>query len=80
MQATSWVILLIAICFFFAYRTQFIPDGPFPLSGGKSEAMFYIENSESDTLTCIGDGLIKSSREITNNAAAVNEVPPHLRW
>ncbi|QFJ53920.1 hypothetical protein [Pseudobutyrivibrio xylanivorans] len=63
---------LICFCWLIASRsTHQIFDPMTPLSSHKIEAMFYVENPESGSITCVGDGLINTSNEITNNIELV---------
>lgn len=71
------VLLLIGLIIFCiiasmkSIMTQIIePDIPL---GTQFEAMFYVENKDSGTMTCIGDGLINSATEVYGNAKAVKE-------
>ncbi|SDB46774.1 hypothetical protein SAMN02910298_02347 [Pseudobutyrivibrio sp. YE44] len=58
-------------CILIAKRSSIIIDDPnTPLSASYIEAMFYVENTDSGSLTCVGDGLLKSSAEISNDAKA----------
>ena len=61
------VIALALFCFAFAKNIKTITDDISPLSSGNVEAMFYIENPETGTFTCIGDGLINCTHEIISN-------------
>lgn len=48
--------------------THKIIDDIVPLSGGNIVAMFYVESADGSGTTCIGDGLIRTNQEISNNA------------
>lgn len=64
---TFLIIALGLFCYAFARNISIIPDDVTPLSSGNVEAMFYIENEETGSLTCIGDGLIKQPSNISNS-------------
>ncbi|MCR5586705.1 MAG: right-handed parallel beta-helix repeat-containing protein [Lachnospiraceae bacterium] len=51
--------------------TKTIIDDIIPLAGGNVEAMFYVESSDGGSTTCIGDGLINSTQDISNNESEV---------
>lgn len=60
----SFLILALGLfCYAFARNITTINDDITPLSGGNVEAMFYIENPDTGSMTCIGDGLINSTEE-----------------
>lgn len=65
------IITLGLFCYAFARNIITINDDITPLSGGNVEAMFYIENPDTGSMTCIGDGLIKNPSEIYNDEASV---------
>lgn len=65
------VIMLGVFCYAFAGNIVSIDDDIIPLSSGNIEAMFYIENTQTGNITCIGDGLINTSNEISNNIELV---------
>ncbi len=72
----SSFILCGLVCFCFivsTHITQEITPDDTPLSESNTEAMFYVENPESGSVTCIGDGLIKSVDEITNDKTQTAE-------
>ena len=52
-----------------------INDSKTPLASINTEAMFYVENSESGSVTCIGDGLINSTQEVSNS---ISEATKHV--
>ncbi|WP_028241934.1 hypothetical protein [Pseudobutyrivibrio ruminis] len=60
------VIALALFCFAFAKNIKTITDDISPLSSGNVEAMFYIENPDTGSMTCIGDGLINTNTSIDN--------------
>ncbi|WP_458458208.1 glycosyl hydrolase family 28-related protein [Pseudobutyrivibrio sp.] len=66
------VIALALFCFAFSKNIKTITDNIKPLSSGNVEAMFYIENPETGTVTCVGDGLLKSIGEVVANEKVVS--------
>ena len=66
------VIMLGVFCYAFAGSVVSIDDDVIPLSSGNIEAMFYIEDPESGSVTCIGDGLINTTNPIINDSAIVS--------
>lgn len=68
------VIALALFCFAFAKNIKTITDNITPLSSGNVEAMFYIENKETGSLTCIGDGLISTNLTIYNAEEVKNYI------
>lgn len=66
-----FIICLASFCYIASYNVITIPTDNPPLSDGNYEAMFYIQNEETGTMTCIGDGLINAPSEISNNSEAV---------
>lgn len=69
---TFLIITFGLFCYAFARNIATINDDITPKSSGNVEAMFYIENPETGSLTCIGDGLINSPSEIFGNSEAVD--------
>ncbi|MBQ7148654.1 MAG: right-handed parallel beta-helix repeat-containing protein [Pseudobutyrivibrio sp.] len=67
------ICLLISICYIIARRTSIINE-PVPLSSTNIEAMFYVENSESGSVTCVGDGLINSTEETSGQDAVGSKI------
>lgn len=67
----TFIAILLCFCLFFALRLHTIHNAPTPLSGVNLEAMFYIQNEESGSMTCVGDGLINSSQEVICNETTV---------
>lgn len=70
---TFLILALGLFCYAFARNITTINNDITPLSGGNVEAMFYIENPDTGSMTCIGDGLINSTEEITNNIVTVTQ-------
>lgn len=72
----SFLILALGLfCYAFARNITTINDDITPLSSGNVEAMFYIENTETHSMTCIGDGIINTTQEIVcNEATAKNAI------
>lgn len=66
-----FVFCLASFCYIIANRVTNIPSEIVPIGDGNYEAMFYVQNTETGTMTCIGDGLINSPSEISNNSEAV---------
>ena len=73
MLSASIVIIFGLFCYFFSNNIVSLAATNVPLSSGNIEAMFYIENSDNNQLTCIGDGLINSTTEIINDASSVED-------
>lgn len=75
------VCSLACFCFIVVIKSPItIIDGPTPLSGGPFEAMFYIENSDTGSFTCVGDGLVNTSSEVfgkTIVASAIITAPDY---
>ncbi len=69
-----FIICLASFCYIASYNIITIPTDTPPLSDGNYEAMFYIQNEETGTMTCIGDGLISSPSEIAKNNEAVSSL------
>ena len=69
-----FIICLASFCYIASYNIITIPTDNPPLSDGNYEAMFYIQNEETGTMTCIGDGLISSPSEIAKNNEAVSSL------
>lgn len=65
------IICFASFCFIISNKHVIINDTAIPISHGNIEAMFYIENHESGTVTCIGDGLINTNSEIYDNSEEV---------
>lgn len=65
------IIALVLFCYAFARNISTIPDDITPLSSGNVEAMFYIENEETGTITCVGDGLINTTNDVSYNEEVV---------
>ncbi|SFH96156.1 Pectate lyase superfamily protein [Pseudobutyrivibrio sp. OR37] len=68
------VIMLGVFCYAFAGNFVSIDDDIIPLSSGNIEAMFYVENAETGTMTCIGDGLINTASELYGNDSVVKAI------
>lgn len=68
-----FIICLASFCYIASYNVITIPSDITPLSGGKYEAMFYVQNSETGTMTCIGDGLIDTQNEYSGDNEAVTK-------
>ena len=57
------------LVFYFFHPVKIVDDNV-PLAA-TFEAMFYVEDSDSGDITCVGDGLIKATRNINGDAEAV---------
>ncbi len=69
------IFIFVLFCCIVSIRTlRHISDDSIPLSFTNIQAIFYIGSPDSDSNTCIGDGLINSGKEIYNNPTAVSSV------
>ncbi len=67
----GFLLTLLQVLVFLLLHHPRIDDTKTPLAA-TTEAMFYIENSESGSITCIGDGIIRTTRDITGNVEAAS--------
>lgn len=68
---TFLIVALGLFCYSFTNNISTITDNTTPLSSGSVEAMFYVKNEETGSLTCIGDGLIKDNDNINNDTSNI---------
>ena len=67
-----FIIFLASFCYIVSNNVITIPSDITPLSDSNYEAMFYIQNTETGTMTCIGDGLVNSPLQISGDYEAVS--------